>query len=72
MLAGLISRIRRGQAPSPAAHGLTPGEVLDAAIAERRQRRMALPARTEAKRFAAARPKVEQLRHDIAMQVKPL
>lgn len=68
MLGGLISRIRRAQAPSPAARGLTPGEVLDNAIAERRQRRLAQPERTEAKRFAAARSKLDQLRQDLATQ----
>ncbi len=69
---GLISRIRRGQAPSPGARGLTPGEMLDVAIAERRERRRAQPERTEARRFAAARPKLEQLRHDLAMQMVDL
>lgn len=69
---GLISRMRRGQALSPAARGLTPGEMLDIAIAERRQRRLAQPERTEANRFAAARPKLDQLRHDLAMQMVDL
>ena len=66
---GLIARILAGQAAAAAARPLTAGQMLDASIAERRERRLALPPRTEAKRFAAARPKVQQLREEIARQM---
>lgn len=66
---GLISRIFRGQAPSPAARPMTAGEALDASIAARREHRLAQPPRTERKRFERARPKVEQLRRDVAMRM---
>jgi hypothetical protein len=65
---GLIHRIFAGQASSPAPRMMTPGEALDAAIAQRREARRAKPLVTEAKRFAHARPKVEQMRHELAMQ----
>lgn len=69
---GLISRLRRGQARLPAARPMTAAEALDASIAARREHRLAQPPRTERKRFERARPKVEQLRHAIAMQMVDL
>lgn len=65
---GLIARMLAGQARSPAKRPVTPGEALDASIAARRELRLAQPPRDERKRFERARPKVEQLRRDIAMR----
>lgn len=45
---------------------------LSAAIATRRAARLARPARTEAKRLAHARPKVEQLRSALTQHAQKL
>jgi hypothetical protein len=59
---GLIARLLAGQAPAPAP------SIIDAGIAQRRAERLSRPERNEAKRFARAAGKVEQLRREIAMQ----
>ncbi|MFS0771061.1 hypothetical protein [Sphingomonas sp. 1P08PE] len=62
---GLIARILAGQA-APVRHPLV-ADIEDS-IAARRRERLSRPASNEAKRFARAQPKVDQLRHEYAMR----
>lgn len=43
-------------------------DEIDAGVARQAEARRARLVRSESKRFAHARPKLDQLRHDIAMQ----
>lgn len=45
---------------------LTPAEMLDVSIAQRRAERLARPVPDEAKRFTRARPMLDRLRFEIA------
>lgn len=66
---GLIARILAGQAPLAPADPLAATRAdLDAAIRQRRAERLARDTARQSQRFEHARPKVEQLRHEIAMR----
>ncbi|MBW6523454.1 hypothetical protein KZ810_08075 [Sphingomonas sp. RHCKR47] len=62
---GLFSKRSREQAPP---QPVSLADEIEAACARQAEARRARAPRDEAKRFAHARPKLEQLRHDIAMQ----
>ena len=62
---GLFSKRSREQAPP---QPVSLADEIEAACARQAEIRRARAPRDEAKRFARARPKLEQLRHDIAMQ----